>query len=259
MRIEHLNFYYDLQRPIFEDISLEFKSNAITTIIGPNGSGKSTLLQLLSHNLKPKSGQIFLQDKLLNQYSQKALAQRLATVHQKSKVPEDFTVRQVIETGRYSYQRLFKKDLRKDSVVNTVIQQLDLTQFEHQSVMNLSGGELQRVFIGMALAQEPQYLLLDEPTTFLDIHYQYQVLDIIKWLHEEYQMTIIMVLHDINQAIEYSDELICLGNKGLLAQGRPKDIIDHTLIQDMYHIDAKILQDPDCGTVIGKKRGGHNK
>ncbi|MDK7935780.1 ATP-binding cassette domain-containing protein, partial [Lactobacillus crispatus] len=90
------------------------------------------------------------------------------------------------------------------SVVNTVIQQLDLTQFEHQSVMNLSGGELQRVFIGMALAQEPQYLLLDEPTTFLDIHYQYQVLDIIKWLHEEYQMTIIMVLHDINQAIEYS-------------------------------------------------------
>ncbi|MEJ7466918.1 ABC transporter ATP-binding protein, partial [Staphylococcus warneri] len=107
-----------------------------------------------------KSGQIFLQDKLLNQYSQKALAQRLATVHQKSKVPEDFTVRQVIETGRYSYQRLFKKDLRKDSVVNTVIQQLDLTQFEHQSVMNLSGGELQRVFIGMALAQEPQYLLL---------------------------------------------------------------------------------------------------
>ena len=170
MRIEHLNFYYDLQRPIFEDISLEFKSNAITTIIGPNGSGKSTLLQLLSHNLKPKSGQIFLQDKLLNQYSQKALAQRLATVHQKSKVPEDFTVRQVIETGRYSYQRLFKKDLRKDSVVNTVIQQLDLTQFEHQSVMNLSGGELQRVFIGMALAQEPQYLLLDEPTTYLDIH-----------------------------------------------------------------------------------------
>ena len=111
----------------------------------------------------------------------------------------------------------------------------------------------------MALAQEPQYLLLDEPTTFLDIHYQYQVLDIIKWLHEEYQMTIIMVLHDINQAIEYSDELICLGNKGLLAQGRPKDIIDHTLIQDMYHIDAKILQDPDCGTVIVKKRGGHNK
>ena len=89
---------------------------------------------------------------------------------------------------------------------------------------------------------------------FLDIHYQYQVLDIIKWLHEEYQMTIIMVLHDINQAIEYSDELICLGNKGLLAQGRPKDIIDHTLIQDMYHIDAKILQDPDCGTVIVKTR-----
>lgn len=255
MRTEQVNFQYRATRPIFENLNLSLQSNAITTIIGPNGCGKSTLLQLLSYNLTPQHGVVYLNEQSLNDFSQKQLAQRLATVHQQSQIPDDFTVRQMIETGRYSYQGLFAKDTNKDEVVSQVIEQLNLQAFENEPVKALSGGERQRVHLGVALAQEPEYLLLDEPTTYLDLHYQYQVLDIVKELQHTYQLTVVMVLHDINQAIEYSDELICLAPGRVLAQGAPKDVITTVLIKEMYHIDAKIFHDEACGTMICRKRG----
>lgn len=140
-------------------------------------------------------------------------------------------------------------------MVSDVIAQLNLQPFENEPVTSLSGGERQRVHLGVALAQEPEYLLLDEPTTYLDLHYQYQVLDIVKRLQQTYQLTVVMVLHDINQAIEYSDELICLAPGRVLAQGAPEDVVTTTLIKEMYHIDAKIIHDDAFGTMICRKRG----
>ena len=119
---------------------------------------------------------------------------------------------------------------------------------------SLSGGEAQRVFLATALVQEPRYILLDEPTTYLDIHYQYQVLDTIRTLKDHYHITFIMVLHDINQAIEYSDEVICLNDKGVIAQGAPQEVINETILKEMYQIDAKVINDSECGMIVCRKR-----
>ena len=256
MRVNDLDFQYPNQAQMFEGLTVSFNSNEITTIVGPNGSGKSTLLHLLSHNLKPTKGTVYLDQQVLSSYSKKALAKKLATVHQKSTAPEDFTVRDVIACGRYSYQSMFKPDTDCDTVVTRVMKQLDLLHYADTPIASLSGGEMQRVYIAMSLAQEPKYMLLDEPTTFLDLHYQYQVLDIVQSLKLDHHMTIIMVLHDINQALAYSDQIICMRDGRILAQGKPSEVITESLIKDVYQIDAKIIEDDECGMMILKKKEG---
>lgn len=254
MQVNSLNFHYRNKDYIINDLSLKFKKHAITTIIGPNGCGKSTLLELISKNLKPTSGTIYLNHKDLKSYSKKLLAHTLATVHQKMNAPEDFTVKQFIELGRYSHSKMFKKDNKKTEAIHFAMKVLDLDKFQDQPVNTLSGGELQRVFLATALAQESEYILLDEPTTFLDIHYQYQILDTIKQINNDLNVTMIMVLHDINQAIQYSDELICLGKERVLAQGPPHQIINELLIKQMYHMNSKIIFDEECGMMVCRKR-----
>lgn len=149
-----------------------------------------------------------------------------------------------------------KKDVRGEAVIERVLEQFNLTKYADRPIGALSGGEKQRVFIAMALVQEPQYLLLDEPTTFLDLHYQYQVLEMIRQLNDMHRLTIIMVLHDINQALSYSDELICVANGEIAAQGKPQAIVTPELLKTIYQIDAKIIHDKDCGILIGKCHGG---
>lgn len=254
MRTEGLHFQYKNEVEIIKNLSLTFSSNAITSIIGPNGCGKSTLLKLLSRNLKPSSGVIYLNQQDLKKFSKKALAHELATVHQTMKIPEGFTVREYIKLGRYSYGSVLNRDQHKERIIQYTIQQLNLEHLQHKKLITLSGGEAQRVFLATALVQEPQYILLDEPTTYLDIHYQYQVLDTIRLLKERYNITFIMVLHDINQAIEYSDEVICLSTDGVLAQGKPIQVINEKILKEMYQIDTKIIQDDECGMIICRKR-----
>ncbi|MBF0749571.1 ABC transporter ATP-binding protein [Mammaliicoccus lentus] len=254
MQIENVKFQYSEHQNLFENLNIQFKKHAITTIVGPNGAGKSTLLQILSNNLKPTEGLVYLNQKLLSSFNKKELARHLATVHQKSTAPDDFTVREVVKCGRYSYQSLLKKDSRQEEVIDKVLQQLDLMHYQDTPIQALSGGELQRVYIAMSLAQESKYMLLDEPTTYLDLYYQYQVLDIVRSLKETYNMTIIMVLHDINQAIEYSDEIICI-NKQQLIQGPPEEIVTESLIESVYGIKAKVIKDPECGVFICKRKG----
>lgn len=254
MRVKGLHFQYKNDSEIIKNLSLTFSSNAITSIIGPNGCGKSTLLKLLSRNLKPSKGVIYLDDLDLKTFSKRAFARKLATVHQKMNIPEGFTVRQYIELGRYSHESWLKMDVKKETNVQNILQQLNLVNLQNKKLASLSGGEAQRVFLATALVQEPRYILLDEPTTYLDIHYQYQVLDTIRTLKDHYHITFIMVLHDINQAIEYSDEVICLNDKGVIAQGAPQEVINETILKEMYQIDAKIINDSECGMIVCRKR-----
>lgn len=254
MRVKGLHFQYKNDSEIIKNLSLTFSSSAITSIIGPNGCGKSTLLKLLSRNLKPSKGVIYLDELDLKTFSKKAFARKLATVHQKMNIPEGFTVRQYIELGRYSHESWLKMDVKKETIVQNILQQLNLVNLQNKKLTSLSGGEAQRVFLATALVQEPRYILLDEPTTYLDIHYQYQVLDTIRTLKDHYHITFIMVLHDINQAIEYSDEVICLNDKGVIAQGAPQEVINETILKEMYQIDAKVINDSECGMIVCRKR-----
>ncbi|PNM98216.1 ABC transporter ATP-binding protein [Staphylococcus capitis] len=254
MRVKGLHFQYKNDSEIIKNLSLTFSSSAITSIIGPNGCGKSTLLKLLSRNLKPSKGVIYLDELDLKTFSKKAFARKLATVHQKMNIPEGFTVRQYIELGRYSHESWLKMDVKKETIVQNILQQLNLVNLQNKKLASLSGGEAQRVFLATALVQEPRYILLDEPTTYLDIHYQYQVLDTIRTLKDHYHITFIMVLHDINQAIEYSDEVICLNDKGVIAQGAPQEVINETILKEMYQIDAKVINDSECGIIVCRKR-----
>lgn len=254
MRVKGLHFQYKNDSEIIKNLSLTFSSSAITSIIGPNGCGKSTLLKLLSRNLKPSKGVVYLDELDLKTFSKKAFARKLATVHQKMNIPEGFTVRQYIELGRYSHESWLKMDVKKETIVQNILQQLNLVNLQNKKLASLSGGEAQRVFLATALVQEPRYILLDEPTTYLDIHYQYQVLDTIRTLKDHYHITFIMVLHDINQAIEYSDEVICLNDKGVIAQGAPQEVINETILKEMYQIDAKVINDSECGMIVCRKR-----
>lgn len=254
MRVKGLHFQYKNDSEIIKNLSLTFSSSAITSIIGPNGCGKSTLLKLLSRNLKPSKGVIYLDELDLKTFSKKAFARKLATVHQKMNIPEGFTVRQYIELGRYSHESWLKMDVKKETIVQNILQQLNLVNLQNKKLASLSGGEAQRVFLATALVQEPRYILLDEPTTYLDIHYQYQVLDTIRTLKDHYHITFIMVLHDINQAIEYSDEVICLNDKEVIAQGAPQEVINETILKEMYQIDAKVINDSECGMIVCRKR-----
>lgn len=254
MRVKGLHFQYKNDSEIIKNLSLTFSSSAITSIIGPNGCGKSTLLKLLSRNLKPSKGVIYLDELDLKTFSKKAFARKLATVHQKMNIPEGFTVRQYIELGRYSHESWLKMDVKKETIVQNILQQLNLVNLQNKKLASLSGGEAQRVILATALVQEPRYILLDEPTTYLDIHYQYQVLDTIRTLKDHYHITFIMVLHDINQAIEYSDEVICLNDKGVIAQGAPQEVINETILKEMYQIDAKVINDSECGMIVCRKR-----
>lgn len=254
MRVKGLHFQYKNDSEIIKNLSLTFSSSAITSIIGPNGCGKSTLLKLLSRNLKPSKGVIYLDELDLKTFSKRAFARKLATVHQKMNIPEGFTVRQYIELGRYSHESWLKMDVKKETIVQNILQQLNLVNLQNKKLASLSGGEAQRVFLATALVQEPRYILLDEPTTYLDIHYQYQVLDTIRTLKDHYHITFIMVLHDINQAIEYSDEVICLNDKGVIAQGAPQEVINETILKEMYQIDAKVINDSECGMIVCRKR-----
>lgn len=254
MNIDNIDFKYG-QSPLFKGLNLTLKPHAVTSIIGPNGSGKSTLLQMLAGYLQPQAGCVYIEGNDLNTLGQKQLAQMLSAVHQNSTAPEDFSVKTLLRYGRYIHQRWLKKDVRGEAVIERVLEQFNLVKYADTPIGTLSGGEKQRVFIAMALVQEPKYLLLDEPTTFLDLHYQYQVLEMIKTLNEMHQLTIIMVLHDINQALSYSDEVICVANGQIAAQGDPSTVVTPELLKSIYQIDAKIIHDKDCGIVIGKRHG----
>lgn len=240
-----MSFAYD-KKVILNDLNFQISKNKITTLMGANGCGKSTLLQLISKNLNPKSGMIYIGNQNIAQVHMKEFAKKVAIVHQYNTAPEDLTVEQLVYYGRTPYEKFNKSKKEKELDNKKVKQAMQITgvlKFKDRSVQSLSGGQKQRVWIAMALAQGTKILLLDEPTTYLDVRYQLQILRLVRALNRQCGITIIMVLHDINQAISYSDEVIALSQEGtIIAQGETDQVVVPEVISKMYGIDLEMTE-----------------
>ena len=244
LSVEHLNFSYVSDTPVLRDLSVTIKDNAITTLMGANGCGKTTLLQLLTKNLKPVSGSIKVDGQDLEHIGLKEFARTAAIVHQKNTAPDDLTVERLVSYGRLPYSSMFKASLDEENQaqVERALALTGLTELRERRIGTLSGGQRQRAFIAMALAQNTQLLFLDEPTTFLDVRYQVEILRLVEKLNREEGITIVMVLHDINQALAYSDEIIGLRGGRVAFQGRPEEVITSESIKNLYGIDLPVIR-----------------
>lgn len=242
MKVKNLSFSYH-QNPFIENLNIEFEENQITTIIGSNGSGKSTLLMLLSRIYKPQTGFIEINQQNIQNYKIKEFAQKVAVVHQKNQINGDQDVKTIVGYGRLPYLHYSQKLSQEDyEIIDWALEVTNLKEYKNRTLKSLSGGQQQRVWIAMALAQKTPYLLLDEPTTYLDIRYQLELLRLLKEINQKYKITIIMVLHDINQAIQYSDNIIAIKKGRIIVEGKANKVITREVIREIYGIDLKMTQ-----------------
>ena len=242
IEIKNLSFKYNTTKAIFSDLNLTIKKGEITTLLGKNGCGKSTLIKLLSKNITNYTGNIFLENKELKSYSLKELATKLSIVYQNNITPQEITVFDMVSFARLPYQNIFfykqtKEDIEK---INFALKETDLIDYKNTIVSELSGGQLQRVYIAMCLAQDTEIIILDEPTTFLDIKYQKSIMKLVKRLNQELGLTIIMVLHDINQAITYSDNIVALLDGEIIKNDKAHTLLDEELLNKIYDTAIKI-------------------
>ena len=239
--VKDLSFAYGIQQ-VLNSLSLTLHEGTITTLIGANGCGKSTLFNLMTKNLKPDKGEIYLQDRNIEQLRLKDYAKQVAIVHQYNTAPVDLTVEKLVSYGRTPYHTMgLSPDAKEDEEkVRWAMEITHTAKHKDKPVSELSGGQKQRVWIAMALAQDTKILFLDEPTTYLDIRYQLQILKLIRRLNREYGITIVMVLHDINQSLYYSDEIIAMKDGKIISHGLPEQVITSDLVQSVYDVDLTI-------------------
>ena len=246
MEVRNLMFAYDrktkdkngkLAKKILDGVSFSIKEKKITTLIGANGCGKTTLFNLMTKNLIPLRGKVLLGGKSIRFMKQKEFARRVAIVHQNNQAANDITVEKLVAYGRTPHHSIFSINGAEDrEIVQWSMEVTGIADYREREVMSLSGGQRQRVWIAMALAQKTEVLFLDEPTTYLDIRYQIELLELVRKLTLDYGITIIMVLQDMNHAVYYSDEVIGLKNGKVLLQGEPEDVITPDSIEEVYGI-----------------------
>ena len=240
MRISKVSFAYDT-KDILRQLSFEIKTGKITTILGANGSGKSTLFSLLTKVYRPREGTIFWGGKDIQTINRKDFSKEVAIVYQQNTVEDDMSVYQLVSYGRIPHMKRFKGRQKEDEeAIEWALAVTRLTKYRDYEMGKLSGGQRQRAFIAMALAQRTKILFLDEPTTFLDIRYQIEILELIRKLNSKYHLTIVMILHDINQAICYSDEIIGLKRGEISVQGQTKAVITEEVIEELYGLKLKV-------------------
>lgn len=239
--VDDLFFAYG-KHEVLKGLSFDLHVGKITTLIGANGCGKSTLFNLMTKSLKPDSGKILLGGKNLADIRLKEFAKQVAIVHQYNTAPADLSVEKLISYGRTPYHTLgLSPDAKEDEEkVGWAMEITHTLKHKDKPVVELSGGQKQRVWIAMALAQNTKILFLDEPTTYLDIRYQLQILKLIRKLNQEFGITIVMVLHDINQSLYYSDEIIAMKDGKIIAQGQPEEVITTELVREVYDVDLQI-------------------
>ncbi|WP_409344775.1 ABC transporter ATP-binding protein [Paenibacillus sp. MBLB4367] len=235
-------------RLVLAGVSFEAKQGEMLGIIGPNGGGKSTLLRIMSGVDEVTAGEAELDGKPVGRYSRKELARWLAVLQQDALPPVGFTVREVVEMGRYPFQNWLGEDERDAAEsIDQIIERLGLSALAERTLEHLSGGERQRVALGKAMAQEPKLLLLDEPTTYLDIGYQVQMMDYIRSWQKTTGLTVIAVLHDLNVAAQYCDRLLVLHEGAVAALGAPAEVLDAPLIARVYGTEPLIVPHPVSG------------
>ena len=246
-------------RTVIDALDLRLPAGRITAIVGPNACGKSTLLRSMSRLLAPRDGQVLLDGKSVHRMPAKELARTLGLLPQSPIAPEGITVTDLVGRGRQPHQGLFSRWSHADDVA--VADALDATQtaaLADRSVDELSGGQRQRVWIAMALAQQTDLLLLDEPTTFLDVSHQIEVLDLLTDLNRTRGTTIVMVLHDLNLAARYSDHLIAIADGTVHAEGDPSAVLTEDCVRTVFGIDSRVIPDPITGKPLMLPIGRHH-
>ncbi len=244
------------EHTVARDLDVVIPDGKVTSIIGPNGCGKSTLLRALSRLLAPQEGTVTLDGVPLAQHRPKPLARVLGLLPQQPVAPEGITVADLVGRGRSPHQGLFGRWTRRDhEVVAAALADTDTTELADRCVDELSGGQRQRVWIAMAIAQETDILLLDEPTTFLDVANQLEVLDLMAEHNRRRGTTVVMVLHDMNMAGRYSDHLVAMRAGSVVATGTPDEVLTPGTLRDVFGIDSEVLVDPVSGTPLVSPRG----
>ncbi|WHP16756.1 ABC transporter ATP-binding protein [Cellulomonas sp. ES6] len=244
---------------VARDLTVAVPAGSFTVIIGPNGCGKSTLLRALARTLRPRAGRVLLDGAPMGSLRSRAIARRLALLPQGPIAPEGITVGDLVARGRYPHQGLLRQWSADDArAVEAAMAATEVTELRDRDVADLSGGQRQRAWLAMALAQETDLLLLDEPTTFLDIAHQYEVMDLCARLHEEGR-TLVAVLHDLNQAARYGTHVIAMQDGRVVAQGAPGEVITAGLVRDVFGLAARVVPDPETGTpmVVPRRRDAH--
>lgn len=247
---------YD-DRTVIADLDLEVPADSFTVIIGPNACGKSTLLRALARLLTPTSGQIVLDGKQISSFGSKEVARRLGLLPQTSIAPDGITVVDLVSRGRYPHQGLLRQwSATDEQAIVAAMDATGVTDLAERSLDELSGGQRQRVWVAMALAQQTPLLLLDEPTTYLDISHQIELLELFARLRVEGGRTLVAVLHDLNQAARYATHLVVMKDGAIVAQGAPAEIVTADLVERVFGLRCRIIDDPESHTplVIPKLR-----
>ncbi|MET9646594.1 ABC transporter ATP-binding protein [Streptomyces syringium] len=238
-------------RTVVEALDLDVPDGEVTVVVGPNACGKSTLLRALGRLLKPKGGAVLLDGEELARIPTRRIAQSLGLLPQTPVAPEAITVADLVARGRQPHQRWWQQWSETDErAVTDAMARTDVSALAERSVDELSGGQRQRVWIAMALAQETDLLLLDEPTTYLDIAHQVEVLDLVRQLNHERGRTVVAVLHDLNQAARYADHLVAMKAGRVIARGRPSEIVTAELVREVFGLDSVVVPDPVTGSPL---------
>lgn len=237
--------------PVIDGLDLAVRPGRITALIGPNGCGKSTLLRGLARLMEPRSGEVRLDGDPLRRLTTREVAKRVAVLPQGPTAPEGLTVRELVAQGRYAHQGLFQRWREADErAARKALEVTGMRELADRPLDTLSGGQSQRGWIAMVLAQETELLLLDEPTTFLDVAHQVEVLDLLARLNEEQGRTVVMVLHDINQACRYAHRLLVMKDGRLVARGEPSEVVTAGLIEEVFGLACRVVPDPVTATPL---------
>jgi iron complex transport system ATP-binding protein len=250
LQTRDLKLGYD-QSLIVQALSIEVPEGKISSLVGANGSGKSTVLKALARVLKPRGGAVYLDGKAIHTEPTKQVARQLAILPQAPQAPDGLTVQELVSYGRFPYQSGFGTlNAADNSMISWALNVTGISEFRNRPVGELSGGQRQRAWIAMALVQGTNILILDEPTTFLDMAYQLEVLNLLRDLNRSEEKTIIMVLHDLNHAARYSDHIFAIRQGSLIAQGTPEEVITPETIRQVFEVEADIVRDPRYGVPL---------
>lgn len=236
---------------VVPSFNIEIKKGKITSIIGANGSGKSTVLKAISRLIKVKSGDILLEDVLLKEIKNKEIAKKMAILPQSPVVPHSLTCQELVSYGRFPYQKGFGILSNLDKkIINWALEITNMAEYKNRVLGSLSGGQRQKVWIAMALAQQTNIILLDEPTTYLDLACQVEVLDLLKKLNKENNTTVIMVLHDLNLASRYSDYIISMKEGDVFSYGTPNEVFNEEMLKNCFNVKGKFINDSNTNKPI---------
>ncbi len=236
---------------IVPNLNITIPQGKITALVGANGSGKSTILKTLARIMQPQSGDVYIDGQAIQKLPTKEVAKKLSILPQNPIAPDGLSVSELVAYGRYPHQKAFSSSTKSDyEIIQWAIDSTGLTALQNEPVDELSGGQRQRAWIAMALAQKTGILLLDEPTTFLDMGHQLEVLKLLRDLNEKEKSTIVMVVHDLNHATRFADYMVCIKAGEVMHEGTPHEVLNDRMLKDVFHIEAVIYIEPETNVPI---------